>query len=1362
MIREWKLEATKELDLVRLIINDGRPSSPSSSCVSLKSDQSKDVPLNFRNEDTPTQERRPSSPSSSCVSLKSDQSKDVPLNFRNEDPPTQERRPSSPSSSCVSLKSDQSKDVPLNFRNEDPPTQERGSSEKLESNVQNFTDQQSFKKTPDLCRIFSDLESKIVVFIKHELERFRKILTKENTRYYEKLTDDWCSAKEGALNLALHFLKKMKHDSIADALEMNELIVIQEELEVFDLKKFIRSDECLKKLLPVVETAKIALLNDCELTETSYSALVKPLSSESSKLIELDLSNNDLLDSGLKLLSAGLSCEICKLEELRINNCGLTEASCEVMATIFSSEHSTLKSLELSKNKLQDSGVQLLSAGLEKPQVKLESLRLCDCSITEQGCAALASALKLNSSPLLTELDLSENEIGDAGVEKLSDILNSYKCKLEKLTLSKCCITEKGYAALASALKSKRYSRRMDLDLRENDPGDRGVQMIRDPCCKLKTLRLLKSADAEAAHKFLTESVGTDPLLQRKLDLSGKTLGGSGVKQLSALLADSHCRLLELRLNKSGINEEGCAALVSALCLNPSHLGTLELSGNTVGKSGAEKLGALLENPSCQLLKLGLSNCSITDEGCSAVASAVEKNPEHLKELDVSGNKIEGSGLAQLSALLKNPNCIVDTLRLSYCHITGEGYAALAAALKSNPSSHLTELHLRGNEPGDTGVELLTDLLEDPTCKLKTLRLLKSAEAEDACSSLTRVLKKNPLLQTELDLTGKIQGDTQVRQMSLLLEDSHCRLQKLGLSDCRMTEKGYAALAAALKSNPSSHLTELDLRGNDPGGTGVELLTDLLEDPTCKLKTLRLLKSDDAVEAHAFLSQALKKEPLLLTELNLSKTNLGPTELKRLSALLLDSHCKLKTLRLSKCDVTEKSCEYLAKVLSSEDSKLTELDLSNNGLGDSGVKKLCPALKNSHCKLETLRLSDCSIGEEGYAALASALKSTPSSLLKELDLRGNDPGDTGVELISSTSSRFKPRKIRLLKNHAAHEARDSLTKAFRKDPLLLSEMDLKTYKPKHVGVKQICGVLEDSHCRLKTLKLYKSGSITEGDCAALVSALTVNPSHLRELDLNENKLDKSGVQKLCDLLRSPHCKLKILTLNNNTITSKDCADLASAVSSNLSHLRELDLSANEIQDSGLKHFCDVLKSQECKLEKLLLKDCGIKGGGCAALAAALKSNSSHLKVLDLRGNSLGSSVNDLAEVLKDSGCDIQLDGAIKTFFKTFTAPLSWSFFGGKEKEDVGIHCLVSYSNSNPPTAMNVHYSHDGQDHGPPTSVRVSLVILRSLCDLLQRCTDSLSQPSGFAATTLYEYRSVGSVTGLVGPWQLLSILAHTR
>ncbi|KAL0159533.1 hypothetical protein M9458_043258, partial [Cirrhinus mrigala] len=53
-------------------------------------------------------------------------------------------------------------------------------------------------------------------------------------------------------------------------------------------------------------------------------------------------------------------------------------------------------------------------------------------------------------------------------------------------------------------------------------------------------------------------------------------------------------------------------------------------------------------------------------------------------------------------------------------------------------------------------------------------------------------------------------------------------------------------------------------------------------------------------------------------------------------------------------------------------------------------------------------------------------------------------------------------------------------------------------------------------------------SIGEEGCAALISALRSNPSHLRELDLSYNKPGDSGVNLISALLQDPHCKLQKL------------------------------------------------------------------------------------------------------------------------------------------------------------------------------------------------------------------------------------------
>ncbi|XP_031675699.1 NLR family CARD domain-containing protein 3-like [Oncorhynchus kisutch] len=212
------------------------------------------------------------------------------------------------------------------------------------------------------------------------------------------------------------------------------LLTSEKELDVFDLKKYSRSEEGLLRLLPVVKASRAALLTGCKLTDTSCKVLASVLSSNPSHLRELDLSNNDLKDSGVKLLSAGLGNPHCKLETLRLSRCGVTEEGCASLVSAQRSNPSHLRELDLSNNDLKDSGVELLSAGLGNPHCKLETLRLSGCLVTEEGCASLVSALRSNPSHL-RELDLSYNHPGDSGVRLLSAGLEDPHCRLEKLNV---------------------------------------------------------------------------------------------------------------------------------------------------------------------------------------------------------------------------------------------------------------------------------------------------------------------------------------------------------------------------------------------------------------------------------------------------------------------------------------------------------------------------------------------------------------------------------------------------------------------------------------------------------------------------------------------------------------------------------------------------------------------------------------------------------------------------------------------------------------------------------------------------------------------------------------------------------------
>ncbi|XP_074537631.1 protein NLRC3-like [Halichoeres trimaculatus] len=279
--------------------------------------------------------------------------------------------------------------------------------------------------------------------------------------------------------------------------------------------------------------------------------------------------------------------------------------------------------------------------------------------------------------------------------------------------------------------------------------------------------------------------------------------------------------------------------------------------------------------------------------------------------------------------------------------------------------------------------------------------------------------------------------------------------------------------------------------------------------------------SDFYCSALAYMLQISEE---VLDELNLEKYKTSDRGRRRLIPAVRNCRKALLYCR----GLTESNCETVASALRSNPSYLRELDLTSNTLQDPGVKLLAAGLESPFCRLETLILKGCQISNTGCASLASALKSNPYHL-KKLDLDGNSLQDSGM------------------------------------------------------GV--LFGFLESPHCSLQTLGL-RSCNLSEISCASLASALKANPSHLTELDLSLNEVQDTGVKLLCGFLEKPDCKVETLILIRCSISKIGCASLASALKVNPSHLKYLDLSYGRLVESDVELLSELQKSPDCKLETL--------------------------------------------------------------------------------------------------------------------------------------------------------------------------------
>uniref|UniRef100_A0A3Q4I334 B30.2/SPRY domain-containing protein n=1 Tax=Neolamprologus brichardi TaxID=32507 RepID=A0A3Q4I334_NEOBR len=195
------------------------------------------------------------------------------------------------------------------------------------------------------------------------------------------------------------------------------LLSSEKDLDVFDLKKYSASEEALLKLLPVIKASNKALLSGCNLSERSCEALRSVLISKCFSVEELDLSNNDLQDSGVKLQSAGLKSPNCSLKSLSLSGCLITEERCTSLASAVSSNPSHLRELDLSYNHPGDSGMKLLSAGQKEPGWRLDNLRKHDAE--ERQTSGNSCQLTIDTNTVNTKLQLSDNNRKVTRVEEV-------------------------------------------------------------------------------------------------------------------------------------------------------------------------------------------------------------------------------------------------------------------------------------------------------------------------------------------------------------------------------------------------------------------------------------------------------------------------------------------------------------------------------------------------------------------------------------------------------------------------------------------------------------------------------------------------------------------------------------------------------------------------------------------------------------------------------------------------------------------------------------------------------------------------------------------------------------------------------
>lgn len=921
--------------------------------------------------------------------------------------------------------------------------------------------------------------------------------------------------------------------------------------------------------------------------------------------------------------------------------------------------------IDCSNQQLDNVQLEVLLEALASAPKPISSINLSGNRISDAGVERLVSFLI--TVPRLTELYLTQNQIGDAGAQEL---FNLY--------------TDDGPAS---------------LDIREN------------PCAEHLVIRLSLLGKWGSIHPTLKEAlmmksahevvfagikyVDIDMRLikycllevdgLKKVDFSSTGAGDNGVWALSQVLKDSTVE--EVLFSKVGLSNDGVQHLVEALDL--AHHPTvkkLDLSSNSgISNESISTLPMKVFNTNTSLVEIDLARTSVSKEINEIIKEECDLNhePRALKEAVVAircgtpeSKVVNLQWEKNMSRCMRflwryiRVSTVIETLNVSNSGISDESIALLAKALLKNQS--LKVLELANNKITLTGITTLFSLLQKGISNVEEVNVANNDLTDDAAAPVILAVRQNPRLKvvnidcntrmspqfaeeigglcyinrsppsirnvlplveknskdiTEIDFSSpnEIHNDESVRLLSQALI-TNTQVTKLNLSNNIIGDIGACILADLLAANNT--IREVSLRKNSIGNRGTQKLGDVLRSNTT-LVFLDLsdnMMDNEAVEAYPDMLRVNH----VIKKIGLEQTRVTADKAEAITlACDFNRECayfKVCTYRLQDwdesfvdvnlgagtCDpaLDDTSMRTVAAALQGK-TFVRYLDLSGNKFGVEGCKDLAKFISRDDCTVEKLILSqNANLTDEAFLPIAQALALNKSiKMLQILDTSITVPG---LEpLISSLKMNFTLQRIIWppgLRGRIMEELRRQIS-----------------MNNEHPSVKKLVQQLEAGEV-IEDIDLHHLKDRPFGDDAAILlcEQLKGNP-HIRSINLAKNKMTVIAVTYLVEMLEE--CKnLSFLDVSKNDINDQG-AELFIQILEIVAHVRTLKVKGNPISPENQERIAQLLAMNlsSQKLKQLLLQQ---------ARGEPIE------EALDFNGKTTGYSLNDdevtlIAHLLQD-------------------------------------------------------------------------------------------------------------------------------
>ena len=642
-----------------------------------------------------------------------------------------------------------------------------------------------------------------------------------------------------------------------------------------------------------------------------------------------------------------------------------------------------LKKLNLSNNNIGELGLDNIIEHLKNEQCTLTKLNLEKNYLGNNGITKLSECLKYNKS--LISLNVAENHIFNDGlINFANNISNKYNKTLKKMNFKFNCVTNEGIIQFCSILNDEPNDRFTKIDFRMNPIDKNGISELDYFLSKFKNISKIMYMNFYANSSFENIFFYTKSLNNLKqMIFLGYNLPEKSLTDLNELL----------------LNNKNIEKIIMSINRDYENKGILTICPGIKHNS--------------KITHLILPMCCMNDEGAILLANSLFKNIS-IEEINLEDNKIGLNGVKELSEKVFG-KVSLKKINLAHNLINEEGAKYLGQSLKN--ATNIKTLSLNSNKLMDNGCKYI---------------------AEGLCNNKT-------LIELSLDY-NKI-TNIGVNYLSKILINIES-LMKLSLSTNQITEINDDFY------NLFSWVESIKIGDNPLGINEIPKIIKATSNNRL-FKKIRFKISDTNFNEEIIENNNIKKIDIsfnstynngliqnILYLKNLSILNLQHNNIQDKDIQILVKHClkyrtPIKELLIHNNLINIEGSKSIAELIK-DNSFLKKLNISSNPILSKGINIICESITNYKNILNELLISYTDCNDYSVDKIINMLKRNKT--LEVFTFIGNKFSNKGTDQILSVLRYNKTlKKISLGSKYINSNAFNNLPKylSFNKRLLIL-------------------------------------------------------------------------------------------------------------------------------------------------------------------------------------------------------------------------------------------------------------------------------------------------------------------------------------